>query len=229
MEKKFKSVHMIQKEKLHLLPFGVPNTKFYSDLEVRRNYRNLFKIEEGTFTVFINAHNDEIKGIDVVKDLFNSFPTHGAIKFVVVDQAELFKEIPNVIRIPRISEPSRMNGILNAADAVLIPSLGESFSLLTLEAMNCSKPVICLENSAPNELIGHDSELVFKPSESSKKIIELILELASNNERAEREGFDNQARALKEYSFDRYVQNHVKIYSRLLVQAKNRKSEKRDP
>lgn len=53
------------------------------------------------------------------------------------------------------SQNYKMNEIYSAADLTLVPSLFETFSMVTLESISCGTPVVGFDNSGPSEIISH--------------------------------------------------------------------------
>jgi len=53
------------------------------------------------------------------------------------------------------SQNYSMSEIYSAADITLVPSLFETFSLVTAESISCGTPVVAFDNSGPSEIINH--------------------------------------------------------------------------
>ena len=96
--------------------------------------------------------------------------------------------------------------IYSGASIFINPSLEESFSLVTVEAMACGTPAIVLDTSAVKELVDEKSGLVLKQHQPQDyiKAIQLIMDkkLRTDDIRARAEKFDK----------DRQVARIIELY-----------------
>ena len=182
MRKNLLMTSSIKPERIHVVPFGVNQEIFHPDEVSRHDMRQSLGINAEDFVIFVNARNDYIKGIDIVKSLVNSIDSQKNLKIIAIDQGRLFMKNPRVISIPTINEPMKMASFMRSSDLTLVPSRGESFSLITLESMASGTPVLVLEGSAPQEVSGAHANFVFSKSDSVNSCEERILYLSRNRE-----------------------------------------------
>ncbi len=213
MKSRVQATLPIPENRLHVIPFGVDNKLFSPPTEDEaQTLREKYEIDEKTFTVFMNAHNDVIKGIEVVKQLVNAALDIEDVKFVLIDAGQIFSSNKNVISLPRASSASQIREYFSISNLVIVPSLGESFSLITLEAMSCGKPVITLKNSAAHEVTASTDFFTFEETNSTKNILEILRDSAGLKTLLENEGERNRDRALKEYSIEKHVESISSLY-----------------
>src|SRR5918995_3266579 len=83
---------------------------------------------------------------------------------------------------------------LNAADALVLPSVAEAFGLVLVEAMACGLPVIASRAHGPAALVAHGSTGWLIPPEDEDALIHALLSAANGNQ--ERLARGRRARAV---------------------------------
>lgn len=206
----------INPEKLQVIPFGVDTETFCPlTTTTRSNLRAKYLISNGTFVVFINAHNDEIKGIKIVRELVSITNKLKNVLFILIDESKIFLLDENVLSFRRITSEQKMVDLLNLADLVVVPSLGESFSLLALEAMSCGKAVVTLENSAPHEVTDSSLLFTFTGRNAAQGIYKIIEKTSNDATIVKVEGERNRERVLNRFTIEKHVMEISKLYLRV--------------
>jgi glycosyltransferase involved in cell wall biosynthesis len=106
---------------------------------------------------------------------------------------------------------------LQAADLFVLPSLEEGMSLALLEAMALGLAVVASAIPA-NEAVVQDAvhgRLV--PTGDSARLADVMIELLADRAQAERLGRAARERVCQEYSLDRMVDEHLRLFERLLA------------
>ena len=103
---------------------------------------------------------DERKGIEDFYAVAKVLPENYQILLVGLTKRQLKKLPFNIIGIQRTDNPEELAEIYSMAHIFLNPSLEESFSLVTVEAIACGTPVIVLDTSAVKELVNDDNGIV---------------------------------------------------------------------
>ena len=70
-----------------------------------------------------------------------------------------------------------MPEILKSLDIFILPSISEGFSIATIEAMACRKPVIATRSGGPEEIVNENNGILVEPGEMgelTKAVIMLI-------------------------------------------------------
>jgi glycosyltransferase involved in cell wall biosynthesis len=203
----------IDLNRLHVIPFGV-DTKFFKpiNLDEGNSLKRQLSLDLHSTYVFMNAHNDIIKGIDIVESLIHAAITRPNVKFLLVDDSKKFQFSPNVISFPRAYEPHEVRNLIQASDFVIIPSRGESFSLLALESMSCGKPVITPRYSAPHEVTNSSLEFTFNLRTHETDLIDVIDSLEHSPEYCIEEGKRNRQRVIDMFSKEIHLNNMSRIY-----------------
>ena len=146
------------------------------------------------------------KGLDDFLELAKELSEDYHIVMVGLSKGQIGKLPKNVTGIEKTSDIGELVRIYSNADVFLNPSIEESFSLVTVEAMACGTPVIVLDTSAVKELVDEKSGLVLKQHQPQDyiKAIQLIMDqkLQTDDIRARAEKFDK----------DRQVARIIELY-----------------
>ncbi|NBJ91336.1 glycosyltransferase [Parablautia muri] len=149
---------------------------------------------------------DKRKGLDTLEELAKHISDAYVIVVVGVNKKQL-KKLPEKMRgIERTENKEELRILYSAAEIFLNPSLEESFSLVTVEAMACGTPAIVLGTSAVRELVNERCGIVLEKNEigeylkAIKKIEDMDLDVEMVAEEAGK------------YSKDRMVGEVLRVY-----------------
>ena len=106
----------------------------------------------------------------------------------------------------------------NAAIAV-VPSLGEGFGMVALEAMERARPVVASAVGGLPEIVDDGRTGLVVPSADAEALADAIVELASDLGRARAMGMAGRERALAEFTPERCVARTEELYVRALEPA----------
>ncbi len=106
---------------------------------------------------------------------------------------------------------------IEEAAIVVVPSMGEGFGMVALEAMERARPVIAAGIGGLGELVRHgETGLLVEPGEA-EPLASAIVELASRPERAAAMGLAGRRRALSEFREERCVDRVEILYRAALA------------
>jgi glycosyltransferase involved in cell wall biosynthesis len=112
--------------------------------------------------------------------------------------------------------PDEVFGLIDNATAVIVPSRREAFSLVAIEAALMNRPVIgTWVGGLPEVVIHKKTGLLVKP-EDSDALAESICFLLDHPDRAIQMGQAGRRRAIKQFTFDRYVNAYDALYQKLI-------------
>ena len=105
---------------------------------------------------------------------------------------------------------------------VVVPSLGEGFGMVALEAMERGRPVIASDVGGLPEIVADGETGVVVPSADPQALAWAIAELAADLPRAAALGEAGRRRALAEFRQERCTERHEELYRAALARAGRR-------
>jgi glycosyltransferase involved in cell wall biosynthesis len=110
-----------------------------------------------------------------------------------------------------------IQGAIEDSAIIVVPSMGEGFGMVALEAMERSRPVIAAEIGGLGELVvDGETGLLVEPG-VAEPLARAIVGLAGNLDRAVEMGRAGRARALSEFLESRCVERTEQLYERSLA------------
>ncbi len=191
------------------IPNGIDTSIFYSD----------FKIEPQKELLFV-GNLMPVKGLDILLEACTALP-EAKLTVVGSGYAEsrykkishdygLGKRVAFIGSVPHNTLPN----YYRRAWCTIVPSLAESFSLVTLESLACGTPVIASRLPSIENKIEHGRDgLLFTPGsiEDLKQTIEKFLQLPDQDKKAM--GERGTAKVEAKYSLEKHVDSLEKIYA----------------
>lgn len=114
-------------------------------------------------------------------------------------------------------EPSEIAALLADASVVVMPSRWqEAFGLVALQAAQVGRPVVATRVGGLLDVVTHGVTGLLVENEDDVALAAAVLALADEPRRAERMGAAGRRRATACFDFDRYVEDHVALYTDLL-------------
>jgi glycosyltransferase involved in cell wall biosynthesis len=117
--------------------------------------------------------------------------------------------------------------VFERAEVVVVPSFGEGFGMVALEAMERGRPVIASAVGGLPEIVEDGRTGVLVPAGHVDALAVAIRELAGDRGRAAVLGTSGRARALEEFSQERCTERVAKLYRAALETTGRRRSRTR--
>lgn len=108
---------------------------------------------------------------------------------------------------------SQLNLFYNASDLVLLTSLSESFSLTTVEAMACQKPVLSFKCGGVENIIQHKKNGFLIDLNSWEQFQEGLDFIFSNYQNLKKQTYKDYQ---NNYTFNKMIQEYLKLYQKIL-------------
>jgi glycosyltransferase involved in cell wall biosynthesis len=105
--------------------------------------------------------------------------------------------------------------------ALVVPSLGEGFGMVALEAMERARPVIAASIGGLDDLVRDGETGLLVPAGESEPLAQAILTLANDPVRAAEMGRAGRARALERFPEDRCTDRTEEVYRYWLGERRN--------
>jgi glycosyltransferase involved in cell wall biosynthesis len=119
-------------------------------------------------------------------------------------------EIADAVRF--LGHVSPIQEAIESSAIIVVPSMGEGFGMVALEAMERSRPVIAAAIGGLGELVAHRETGVLVEPGSAEPLSAAIVELASDLDRAVEMGKAGRRRALDEFLESRCVERTESLY-----------------
>ncbi|HWV98668.1 MAG TPA: glycosyltransferase family 4 protein [Candidatus Acidoferrum sp.] len=126
--------------------------------------------------------------------------------------------IPGRVKFLGALPRSQVLGWMQAADALLFPSLRDSGGFALLEAMMAGKPVICLDLGGPGEIITPECGIKVRPAKSEQVIADLaeaLQHLANEPALSRTLGQAGRRRVQELFEWHKKGEHAMEIYNRL--------------
>jgi glycosyltransferase involved in cell wall biosynthesis len=179
------------------------NILFVGRLEERKGLRYLFEAAKNLADIQLTIIGGPLTEISRYKQLAEKLGISSRVNFT----GELRYE--------------RLNTYYNSAEMLVLPSLGDSFSQVCLEALACGKPVIVTENVGFSITVKKENVGVVVPPHDSKAIADAINYLL-HNPKIVMEMSERGRKLVKAYDYEIVTDIVKKVYEEILRENRNR-------
>lgn len=218
MEDIAKNSPITQTKRLHRIPFGIDCSLFAPHEDVRMS-KTKNGINPDSFVVMFRQDPSHFKGMQYIIEALKLIPQSKKITLLTVGAVGLLEELRDrceqIVEHPWITDPEKMAELYNCCDVFLMPSTGETFGLMAIEAMASSKPIIVFEGTALPDVVHAPNIGIAVPLKDSKSLAKSIKRLMNHPEEARKRGALGRACAEREYQFKDYVTRHIELYQEL--------------
>ena len=210
---------------VHVVPFGIELDKFNIKKEQSLSKRH-FNIPTGNIVLFLRAQK-EFKGTEYVLRALKQLKTNKRISILTCSEKGLLDEIKNKYQVIDLGDikDDVMIEAYNACDIFLMPSIGESFGLMAVEAMASSKPVIVFNNTALPYVTFAPECGMLVDNKNSEKLMEAIKILVENENERKARGELGRKLAEENYSIEKYNKRILNIYEKAYKRFKQNRSK----
>jgi glycosyltransferase involved in cell wall biosynthesis len=196
---------------------------------LRPQARRELGLQDGQFVFFFIGNNWLIKGLyHVMKALVHVPGVRLMIVGADVERPESWQRFSRELGVAdRIGYLPRRPDVLYyyaAADALLAPSVYDTFAMMPLEAMACGLPVIVSRQTGVAEILGEADALVVSRPDETAELAELMRRMATDDALRGRL-VANGLRLARQNAWDRI---HQAVVSELLGVAEHAAAARRD-
>lgn len=218
-------VHLLDypEERTSVIHHGVPRHFSKAPPEGRRDARARFGLGDDPFVLFV-GELAERKNVPRLVDAFaRARTTVPRARLVLVGSPGIgYAELELRIRRSGLDHrvtvaghvsQSEVEGLMGAASAVVLPSLGEGFGFPVLEAMSVGTPVIASDAASLPEVVGDAGVIV--PGTDTNALAEAIWRLLTDDELRERLSHAGEERAAT-FTWRRAAEQTLEAYGNAL-------------
>ena len=224
MENLVKQSPILKKQRVHCIPFGI-NIKEFSpvSLEEQQKIRKKYNISKDDIVLFFRAQN-AFKGTNYIKEALEMLNSKKNIVIFTCDQKGLLKDLESRYKIIElgVATSNQILEIDRICDMFLMPSLGESFGYMAIEAMACKKTVVIFDNSALPSVTFAPECGVLVNNKDSKALKEAIEMLINNPSEREKRGILGRKIVEENYNIEDYHKKIEELYLNLQKEQRNK-------
>lgn len=189
---------------------GVDTNKFRPGTRLRQTGEPFRLLYVGSWTAR--------KGVDLLAPIMRELGDGFELRYTGGPAAEQNKlNMPsNMHDIGRLQGDEAVVTAMQEADALLFPSRSEGFGLVAAEAMACGLPVIATRCSSLIEVIEDGVSGLLCPHDDVAAFVTAVRELSDDSAR-EIMGHAARDQAIKRFSEDTTVKNHLKLLNSLML------------
>jgi len=211
------------KTKCTLVPFGINLSEFDSNFLEKKVIENIRDQYGHSIILFIGKFR-YYKGLHVLIESMKTVEGRllliggGPLEFDLKRQVSKLHLGHKIIFLGELTDSEKIN-YLHACDVFVLPSIyrSEAFGIVQLEAMACSKPVVCTELGTGTSFVNQHEKtgLVVKPNDHDA-LSQSINHILRNPEIKERYGKAGYKRVSNYFSQERMVREVISIYEKRL-------------
>lgn len=211
MSNLFHNSPLTKGKKLHVIPFGINVDEFYGVDQKKAKKR--YNIPDDHMVLFHRAQR-AAKGTNYFEEALKYLDKKNKITVITCSETGLLDSVKNKFNIIDLGEvdSKELRYTYNACDIFIMPSFGESFGMMAIEAMSCEKPIIVFNNTAlPSVTFAPDCGIAVENS-NSKKLAEAIQWLIDDDNERLRRGRLGRKLVKKNYNLEIYNDKIRRLY-----------------
>lgn len=206
--------------KIQVIPFGIKTEKYFNISQKRKRYPKESSADK--IVVGFRADNAVIKGSKYIYEALRKLDSGDRIELLCVGNETLPEDIKaryHTTELGWVDDESKIIHFFQACDIFLMPSLAESFGVMAIEAMAAGCTVISFQGTVLEEITNSPECGIAVDNLSSDAIAAELACLLNHPEEMIRRGERGKAFVNANFSFDTYVDRHIKLYQEILEES----------
>ncbi len=206
---------------VNIIPFGI-DLEFFTDKIGKEEARRRFNIPENTDIVLFFRAQMSLKGTGHIIEALKKMETNKKITILTCDEIGLFDDLKDKYHIIERGMMSSEDLLYayNACDIYLMPSKGETFGMMAVEAMACKRPVVIFDNTAMPEVTHAPKCGVLVENQNTEKLREAIEMLINNEEERIKRGELGRKICEENYNINEYQNKRINLYKKVYAENK---------
>lgn len=214
---------LMQSYPIHVIPHGL-NTEVYKPIEARHARQILNLPLDKNILLFgaLGGSQDQNKGFNKLVEALEILAQTGATSDTII---AIFGEErpphPPDLRLPltylgRYHDDVALALAYAAADAMVVPSLQESFGQTASEALACGTPVVAFNATGLKDVVDHKENGYLAEPYVSCDLAHGITWVLEDDSRRRRLSERAREKAVHAFSLERQAQKHIELYEDIL-------------
>lgn len=212
----------VDKSKIEIIPNGL-NLYLYNAPVIKGNFKKKLSIADNTRIILFLGRIHEIKGIDLLVDVFADLVKDiDNLLLVIIGPDDGYKsELQKQIHDLKIDDRVLFTGPINPeiskleaytdAEVYVLPSRSEGFPMTILESWICGTPVVVTEQCNVTEIVNNRGGLVVRFDKEELKCA--IKKLLNDKEMSTCLGQNGRQLVLDYYNLDKISEKVEKVYA----------------
>jgi glycosyltransferase involved in cell wall biosynthesis len=212
----------VDKSKVHIIPNGIDCKEFdraRSDTEFMVKH----DLKKDTYLLYVGRLSS-LKGVHYLIEAFKTVKKrHVKLKLVIAGKGDfepylrkVASNAPDILFLGHVESLEVKKALYENCLAVVVPSIYETFPMVVLEAMACSKPVVASNVGGIPSMVKHGRNgFLVKPMDVGGLEV-FISKLCADPNLRKKMGLLGRKSAEKEFTADKMVNETLKVYESLL-------------
>jgi len=212
----------VDKQKIHIIPNGI-DPEMFDRVDCESAFLEKHGLEKGSFVLYIGRLHS-LKGVQYLIKAFQRVKReHRRLKLVVAGTGDfepylkrMALGVRGVLFVGYVSSLMIKKLLYENCLAVVAPSIYETFPMVVLEAMACSKPVIASNVGGIRLMIKHGKNGFLVNPKNVEELELFISKLYDDQNLGMRMGSVGRELVEKKFTIDRMTEETLKVYESLL-------------
>jgi glycosyltransferase involved in cell wall biosynthesis len=202
---------VLPEEKVEVIPYGIDGGVFDPEKHDKRRNRKRFHLPEDGFLIGLVGRIEQAKGQLVAIEAFAKArrPDAHLVLCGSVQERDYFESLQQRAQALGIGDTvhfveftSEIPDLVNTFDLSLLPSYGETFGLVVIEAMAAGIPVIGTDAEGVPEIIRHEENGLLVPPRDAEALARAMRTLAEDDGFRKRLGRQARQDVLQRYDYN---------------------------
>jgi glycosyltransferase involved in cell wall biosynthesis len=206
---------ILPKEKIRVIPYGIEVSAFDPARHSKDENRRQFDLPEDRFLVGLVGRIEEAKGQDIAIEAFQKANLPNAMLVIcgaaqTKDYLDHLRERAAALKVEKsvrfLPFTTEIPALMNAFDLSLLPSRGETFGLVVIEAMAAGVPVIGTDAEGVPEIIRQEENGMLVPPGDIGALASAMRRLTEDGGLRERLGKQARQDTIERYDYARQTE-----------------------